>query len=104
MHKKVYGRNFKNVSVCTIPIKLLEFNSSRGRIRWSAFKLYRHVNNDDHDDDHDTDDLDSNGDDDNDDDDHHDDDDDHHDDVDDHHQQTMMTSDWKKMRGHLDSI
>ena len=81
--KKVYGRN-KNK---------LEFNSSRGRIRWSAFKLYRHVNNDDHDDDHDTDDLDSNGDDDNDDDDHHDDDDDHHDDVDDHHQQTMMTSD-----------
>ena len=89
MHKKVYGRNFKNVSVCTIPIKLLEFNSSRGRIRWSAFKLYRHVNNDDHDDDHDDDDLDSNGDDD-------DDDDDDHDDVDDYHQQTMMTSDWKK--------
>ena len=74
-----------------IPIKLLEFNSSRGRIRWSAFKLYRHVNNDDHDDDHDDDDLDSNGDD--------DDDDDHdHDDVDDYHQQTMMTSDWKNER------
>ena len=99
MHKKVCGRN-KNK---------LDFNSSRGRIRWSAFKLYRHVNNDDHDDDHDDDDLDSNGDDD--DDDHHDhdddddldsngdDDDDHHhdhDDVDDHHQQTMMTFDWKK--------
>ena len=48
MHKKVYGRNLKNVSVCTIPIKLLEFNSSRGRIRWSAFKSNdRHVNNDD---------------------------------------------------------
>ena len=38
VHKKVYGRNKKNVSVCAIPIKLLEFNSSRGRIRWSVFK------------------------------------------------------------------
>ena len=69
----MYGRN-KNK---------LEFNSSRGRIRWSAFKLYKHVNNDDHDD-HDDDDLDSNGD---------DNDDDDHDYVDDYHQQTMMTSD-----------
>ena len=24
-----------NVSFCTIPIKLLEFKSSRGRLRWS---------------------------------------------------------------------
>ena len=40
VHKKVYGRNFKNVSVCTIPIKLLEFKSSRGRLRWSVFKSY----------------------------------------------------------------
>ena len=78
VHKKVYGRNKKNVSVCAIPIKLLEFNSSRGRIRWSAFKLYRHVNNDDHHDDHDDDDLDSNGD-------VEYDDDDDHDDVDDYH-------------------